>query len=371
MANFIEVFEKGQKELNKGIPFGENLSSLTKDLLGVQRGKMYTIAGGEKTYKTTFTDYAFVIQPYLYAIENNINIKWIYYSYEIDRISKEFDFMCYFLYYDFGVYTITLPEGITKDSKNTILLSPSYLKGQEVDDEGNVIKVSEKLLEAIKTTYRKRITPLFGEYDVNGLLLKEGLIKISERADNPTGIYKDLLEYAKKNGTLYTDTYKRLTSYVPNDANSYTIVILDHARKLVPERGWTMKQTIDKAAEYMTILRNLLNYTFIPIIHTNRNMVNIDRLSYFKSDIYPTSEDLKDSGNFGEECNYLLTLFNPNDDKYNLKEHFGMQIKDKAGNSLNPNLITIHLVSSRHCPFPRHYAINAFGNIKEFKKVIN
>ncbi len=371
MSNFIEEFKKGQVGKNKGLPFGESFSALEKDLLGVQRGKMFTVAGGEKTGKTTFTDYIFVIQPYLYALENNIPVKWIYYSFEISRVNKEFDFMCYFLYHDFGVYEITLPEGITRNGQNKIQLSSSYLKGHLVDDNGNVIKVSERLLDAIKTTYSKRITPLFGEYDRNGLLIKEGLIRIRERADNPTGIYKDLIAYAKETGTLYADNYNRPISYVPKDENNYTIVVIDHIRKLVPERGWQMKQTIDKMSEYIVILKSLLNFAFVPIIHTNRGLTNIDRLSYFKSDLYPTAEDLKDSGNLGEDCDYLLTLFNPNDDKYNLKEHFGLKIKDNSGNPLFPNLKTIHLVSSRHCEFPKHYAINMFGNIKEFVKINN
>lgn len=59
---------------------------------------------------------------------------------------------------------------------------------------------------------------------------------------------------------------------------------------------------------------------------------------------------------------------NPNDDKYNLQKHFNVDIRDSRNNILNPNLKTIHLVSSRHCEFPRHYAVNMYGNIKTFEK---
>ena len=52
MSNFIEEFKKRSNRKNKGLPFGESFSALEKDLLGVQRGKMFTkVAGGEKTGK--------------------------------------------------------------------------------------------------------------------------------------------------------------------------------------------------------------------------------------------------------------------------------------------------------------------------------
>jgi hypothetical protein len=48
-------------------------------------------------------------------------------------------------------------------------------------------------------------------------------------------------------------------------------------------------------------------------------------------------------------------MFNPNDDKYNLKKHFGQCLKDVKNNLLHPNIRTIHLVESRHCAYPQHF----------------
>lgn len=192
---------------------------------------------------------------------------------------------------------------------------------------------------------------------------------VKERAENPTGLYKDILELAKEKGKLTVNSYNTPISYEPNDDSAFTIVVLDHIRKLKPERGWKMKETIDKMGEYMVILRNLLGYTFVPIIHTNRNLSSINRLNFFKKDLYPTSEDIKDSGNLGEDCDYLFTTFNPNDDKYSIKEHFNLIIRDSKGNILYPTLRTIHLVSSRHCEFPRHYKVSMLGNVKSFEKL--
>lgn len=366
MSNFIEEFNKGQRPTSRGIPFGKGLEKITLDTTGIQRGRLYGVAGPEKSGKSTFADYAFLLMPYLYSLEKDIQIAWNYYSFEIDRISKEFDFMAFFLNHDHNVNHINLPEGVTRDGKTKIELSPDYLRGYMLDDNQNPIKVHSALKPVIQQVYQDRIVPLFGEYDSTGRQTKKGLITFKEGRENPTGVYKDLMALAETEGTLvrqYGETYL----YTPNNPNAFRIVIIDHIRKLKPERGWQMKQTIDKMSEYMVVLRNLLGYTFVPILHTNRNLASTDKLNYYKGDIYPTSNDLKDSGNLGEDCNYLFTTFNPNDDQYNLKEHFGFKMRDTKNNILYPNFKTIHLVASRHCEFPRHYKVNMYGNVKKFE----
>lgn len=77
--------------------------------------------------------------------------------------------------------------------------------------------------------------------------------------------------------------------------------------------------------------------------------------------------------NLAEDADYVFTLFNPNDQRYNLQKHFGTQIRDTNGNEIYPNLITAHLVESRHCVYPQHFALNMFGGIKNFEvnKLIN
>lgn len=368
--NFIEEYKKGQSGSNKGLNMG--ISSLNKALNGIQKHRLFGIASPAKVGKTTLVDFCFVINPYLQSLEESINIEWIYYSYEIDRISKEFDYATFFLNHDYGIEKISLEDGetFTRDgiSSNIIDLCPDYLRGRLLNDNGDLIKVKENIFNALKEVYEKRIVPIFGEYSIEGVQLKQGKVIFIENSNNPTGINKELKKYAESYGTFVkTDgEFSRITGYQPNDPTKFTIIIMDHLRKLIPEQGFTLKQTIDKMTEYFVQLRNWCDFTIIPIIHTNRNISNVERLKFAKDQLYPTAEDLKDSGNLAEDCDYLLTMFNPNDERYNLTTHFGQALKNNRGEPINPHLRTIHIAESRHCFFPQHFSTTMLGNLKKF-----
>ena len=128
-----------------------------------------------------------------------------------------------------------------------------------------------------------------------------------------------------------------------------------------------MKQTVDKYIEYSVELRNWCNYTFAHIIHLNRGLTEIGRMKEFGDMLFPGSDDIKDTGNLAEDADFIFTIFNPNDQRYNLKKHFGTVIKDSRDNPIFPDLRTIHLVESRHCEFPQHFRTNMFGGIKNFE----
>lgn len=372
MSNLIEEFKKGQRGENKGIPFGKGLEKITRATNGIQRGRIYGIASPPKVGKSTFVNYSFICAIYLYYLEHKISLDWIYLSLEIDRVSMEFDIAVYFIHYYFDITYIELPQGVTVNGKNTIELSSDYLRGRLQDDDENIITIHPAVKQALQQVYNDVIIPLFGEYSANGIMIKKGMIEFISIKDNPTGYYYHFIRHAEKNGVFLKEKYggnERIVGYEPTDPTKFTIVITDHLRKLIPERGFHEKQTVDKYVEYTVDLRNWCDYTFVHIIHTNRNLTDNNRLSFFKGDLYPTAEDIKGTGNLSEEANYIFTLFNPNDDRYKLKDHFGLTLKDKAGNELYPDLRTIHLVESRHCIYPQHFKVSMKGAYKSFEKL--
>lgn len=370
--NLIEEFKKGQEGGNKGLYMGDGLAHISSAINGVQRGRIYGVAAPPKAGKSTFVDYGFVINPVLDAVKQGLEIEVVYYSFELDRVSKEFDFLAYFMYTDYGIETIKLEEGSLKDGKNYVPLTPDYLRGRLQDDEGKIIKVKEKVLEVIKELYQTRIIPFFGEFSAEGIRIKRGYITFIEQKDNPTGFYKAWIKHAEKYGNFIkiptVNKKERIIGYKPDNPDKYTLIITDHLRKLLVERGWQMKQTVDKYIEYQVEIRNWCAYTFVDIIHTNRNMASQERLRFAKDMLYPTSDDIKDTGNLSEDADYVFTGFNPCDERYNLSKHFGLEIRDKSGNELYKGLRTFHLVESRHCEFPQHFSTIMMGGLKNFKK---
>ena len=88
-----------------------------------------------------------------------------------------------------------------------------------------------------------------------------------------------------------------------------------------------------------------------------------------KDRVYPTPEMIKDTGNISEECNHLITLFNPHDDRFNLTTHFGEKLRDTQGNKIYPFLRSIHLVESRQVVYPQHFRVQMKGNLKNFEQI--
>lgn len=377
MSNFVEEFQKGKQGRNKGLPMGPGLAKIEKAINGIQRNMMYVIASSPKVGKSTLVNYGFVIHPYLHSLKHNIDVTWIYFSYEMDRVSMEFDFACYFLFYDYGISEVELPQGVTYRDSGMIPISSQYLRGQVQDDNEQVIMVNEDIESLLKVIYRQRIVPLFGEHDTYGRIITKGKIEFYEQRENPTGIQKKILAFAKERGDFITqkftgkdsNVYEKMVGYTPKNPEEYVIIVYDTIRKIPKERNFTLKETIDKMIEYSVEIRNLCKYTFVPIIHLNRSMTDVQRMKFMGDMLFPASDDVKDSGNLAEECNYLFTMFNPNDERYNLKSHFGKEIKDRDGNELYPNMRSIHLVESRHCSFPQHFRVEMEGNIKNFKQL--
>jgi hypothetical protein len=126
-----------------------------------------------------------------------------------------------------------------------------------------------------------------------------------------------------------------------------------------------MKENIDKWLEYSTFLRNICSFTFINVCHSNRAVANVERLRFAGEWIFPTADDVKDTGNLSEESTMLLTMFDPNDEKYNLTKHFGLELASF------PNYRSIHVTESRYTGGPFHIQTNMFGNTNMFEFIGN
>jgi hypothetical protein len=375
MSNFIKTFLKGKAGKNFGLTTG--LAALDEAINGIQRTTSYGLAAAPKVGKTTLADFAFLLSPYLQALKLGIvnKVHWIYFSFEVDRISKEFKFAAFFMDYDYGINTFDY-KGVTYN------MNMNYLMGKQLhrfsDGTSELIPVTEEHENLLKQIYLNRIIPMFGEYDEGGNKIRDGVIDFIEDSENPTGLRNYLMKYARDRGTFNKVKYQafnvetkqheereRIVSYTPKpeEEDKFVIVITDHVRKLRRERGFTMKDNIDKWLEYTTWIRNMCGYIFVNICHSNRGLTNVDRLKYAGETIFPTADDVKDSGNLAEESTILMTMFNPNDEKYNIKKHFDIELESY------PNYRSIHITESRTTECPVHIQVNMYGGINSFTSI--
>lgn len=349
----------------KGLDFG--LSKMNIHFGGMQREAIYAVGAAPKVGKTTFVDYCFLLSPYLKnVLEEKRNIHWIYFSFEISRIRKMFKLAPFFFYRDYNKDTFVHKEKVYSINSN-------YLMNKQLDDDEELIKILPEDKEIFEEIYEKRLIPLFGEIK-NGVQVKKGVVDIIERAENPTGLRNYIFEYAKNHGKFGVEKYQtsddsgrtitknKIVDYTPNNKDDYVIIITDHIRKLRPERGFNQKQIIDKYLTYQVEMRNLFGYTFVDIVHLNRNLDAIDRMKYSKDRLFPGLGDFKDSGNVGEDSDYVITGFDPRDEKYMLTKHFGHNLIDY------PNYRSWHVVASRDTPtFNIYTEMN--GNKNLFKEI--
>ena len=325
MEDFLIKFEQGLKGENKGLRSG--LKEVSDAIDNIQKETNYVIMGQPKTFKTKFTDTFFIHHPYL--MNDKGLLDYTYYSFEVSRIKKTAEWIAFYFWNDYKI----------KYSAAHIMC-----KGDK--------KIKDEHIKYVEQILKNRIVPLLGEYDKYGNRIKKGIIDFIEEKDNPTGIYNYLINKAKSHGEVLYEEYetvnetegkvkkKRMVGYKDDDPKKYHIVITDHVRLLKRERGFSMKENIDKYSEYTISLRNIFKYSFVDIIHSNRNISDIERVGAQSGRfLKPQVDDVKDSGNLSENCNYLIALFNP----YNypgIQVHFDYHLKDWAGKYRSLHILT-------------------------------
>lgn len=273
--NLEERIQAGINGKFQGLSNG--FKRINKEIHGIQRG-VYTLLGGlSGTYKTTLADFM-LLNAISDAEAQGIEINVFYYSYEIDELSKKCNWLSVIIK---NKYNVTIP--------------PEVIKG-----------FGDNRLTPLELDYVKKEIPT-----VNALFSK---INFRFKSTNPTGIYNEMWQYLSSKGTFtyveYTDaegnSKRKIDKFTPNNAEAYNIIILDHLLLLKKERGFSDKEVIDKASEYMVELRNMFNVSCIFISQFNDGLSSIDRAKFKGVDISPQITDFKSSRNPYADADVVL-----------------------------------------------------------------
>lgn len=272
-------------QIGKYTGLANGLGRINDHIYNVQRSYYYLIGGLSGTGKTTLVD--FVLQTAIKHAENVLPLQVFYYSYEIDEETK---FTQWLSNYIFTEHSIEIP------AKKIAGLGDNRLTQQEYDIVNAALPGFEKIFNQVDF----RFDPT-----------------------NPTGIYKELLDYYKLNGQIIEEEYegldefgtvkiqKRIIGYRPNDPSKQVIVLLDHIALLKLERKFSLKENIDKMSEYCVWFRNIFGTTFFMLQQFNQGLHTIDRKKYSGEELIPQQNDFKDSGNPFQDADVAIGIMDP------------------------------------------------------------
>lgn len=256
-------------------------SRINNYIFGIQKSTYYLIGGQSGTFKTTLVDYM-VLNALQYAEANNIPIEIFYYSFEIDKLTKQCNWLSSLIYQKYGR-----------------AISPEVIKGLGSFrlnlEEQEIVKSEIPEMERLFDKIFFRFTP-----------------------DNPTGIYNTLRDHAVTNGVIEYEDYiyqgeikKKIKKYKPNTPGIYRLIVMDHLYLLKKERGYQTKEVMDKMSEYAVGLRNTFGYTPIFIQQFNQGLSSVERLKFKGADLSPQQSDFRDSTSPYADADIVLGTMSP------------------------------------------------------------
>lgn len=295
--------QRGIEGFNKGLPTG--FTRLTEYISNVQQRKYITIGGATGTGKTALVDTGYIFNPYDYLQLNTSEHKLqiIYYSLEIPPEEKLAKFVC---------LKLKEQHGITLDS-------------MQLYSEGTKIIPSEVI------PYIDEIFNYFGQMQDSVLKFRSSM--------SPDYMYKDLMSYAEKVGTIIRDTDGIILQYIPNNPYLITQIVVDHTNLItLNKQDKSKKEAIDRFSQMAVFFRNVFNFSFIVVSQFNRGIEGMDRKSNNSQE--PQLSDFKETGATQEDANIVLGLFNPF--RYGIETHLGYPITQ-----LKRNYRSVHVLKNR------------------------
>ena len=284
---------------------------LNNYIFGLQKGTYYLLGGQSGTFKTTLVDFM-LFNAIEDARAKGIPLHVFYYSYEIDHLTKQCNWLSVVIYQKYGV-----------------VVSPEKIKGlgdfRLTPDEQKMVNDCIPDVDAMFAKITFEFTPT-----------------------NPTGIYHQLWTHHASRGKFKTEPYtdidgnkkEKIIGYTPNDPKEITISVLDHMYFLKKERGFQTKETIDKFSEYCVQLRNLFGHTSINIQQFNSALSSVERVKFKGADLSPQQSDFRDSTNPFADADVVLGTLNP----------FKLDIDNILGydvDSLNGGMLMLKVIKNR------------------------
>lgn len=320
-----QSIQRGQQGEYPWIPIG--MEKMGKHL-GIGQRLYHLVGGDPGTGKTSFVDQNYVLKAYDWyknkPEDNDTEFLLTYFSMERSKENKYAKWLALKMWMD---------EGILLDVPT--LLGWGTAKRPLEDYELELIDKYEKYF-----------------------LEMEDIVTVHDGVNNPTGVWKQLIDLALQHGNEYRrdnngnlfrrDRDKFLRGepewikvrdesslpkevqelprydsvYIPFNPKLILVFVIDHMGVVRQESGLGDKGTLDKMSSYIQIARDHYGMCGVAINQFNRNNANIMRR--VNTDMSPEKSDFKGSGNMYEDADIVIALFNPFE--FGISPHLGYKV---------------------------------------------
>lgn len=175
-------------------------------------------------------------------------------------------------------------------------------------------------------------------------------IVIYDNRMNADFLYAKIMDFLEQHGEFTESDDGKRKIYKPYDPSLIINVIIDHGGLFQPSKGRTKKEEIDQASAYLVRFREVCGISIDFLLQENRTAGTADRLKMEMSE--PTLDDVKETGNPGNDCNICIAVYNPLD--YKLKTYRGYQVtgEDGLGSAIRGLLILKSRFGTAHKAIP-------------------
>lgn len=310
---------------------------------GMEQGKYLLFSANSKIGKTQIADDMTLYEPLFYAIDNDIRIRWFYFTWEMSAKQKYHQFLCHLL---------------NRLSKGKVHIDVKQLRSIDAERV-----FPDEAIELLQTPEYQRYIQYFEEN-----------VTFVEDVRHPTGIKIFLEKYAERTGTIHytkkefkspkgevTDVKEVFDYYEPDDPELYNVVIFDHVSLITTEKGMDVRETIELFSnKFLVQLRNRYNFTFVVI--QQQAAAQESNENYKLDKLKPTADGLADCKTTFRDADLFFGLYSPY--RYKVGNYLGYDIK-----LFQDNIRFLELVGGREggggniCPLFFDGAVNQFKEL--------
>ena len=319
VESLFKSIYRGKNGLNKGISSG--FERLDKVTFGIQRKYFYTIGGDSGSGKSTFAIYKFVYKPLIHAINNQVNVNFLYFSFEM---SQEVLF--------------------------------AKLLSLHLYDKYDKVVSYEQILSLTSEIPKKTLNLI--EESKGWLIEVEKRLTIVDKPVNADGLYAITKDWSKNYGE-FREISEHKEEYYPKDPSQYLIVLVDHIRLL--RNNGDVKAQIDRACDYLVYFRNKCDITVVVIQQLNRGFKSSDRRAGGVYQLLQT-DDFADSSSPVQSSEIVFGLFHAFREKMSKCEKYDIK-------KLNDRFRLCQVLKSRYGMSDKNIGLNFFGEIGYWKEL--